>query len=115
MTPAIFEQSGVKPFEVCGDHMAPSLRQGDFLMVRHAHSYDGEGVYILDFTGEGGSPYRAERAPVMSRREVCIFHENPAYSRHVIGLDQFNEVVRGKVVAEVRMKVSRADLLELAA
>ncbi|GLK49513.1 hypothetical protein GCM10017620_24860 [Brevundimonas intermedia] len=114
MTPVVFEHSGVRAYEVQGDYMAPTLRSGDFLMVRHARGYDGEGVYILDFRGDGGAAYRAERVPVMGRREVRICHDNPAYSRHVIGLDEFNDVVRAKVVAEVRMKVSRAQLMEMA-
>lgn len=115
MTPAVFEHSGIRPYEVVGDCMAPTVRSGDFLMVRHAHGYDGEGVYILDFTGQGGTPYRAERVPVAGRREVRICHDNPAYSRHVIGLDEFNDAVRAKVVAEVRMKVTRSELMGLAA
>lgn len=115
MTPALFEQPGVRAFEVAGDFMAPNLRSGDFLMVRQAGAYEGEGVYILDFTGEGGTPYRCERVAVMGRREVRISHDNPAYSRHVIGLDDFTAAVRAKVVAEVRMKCSRDELLRLAA
>lgn len=115
MTPAVFEHPSVRAYEVRGDCMAPTVRPGDFLMVRHAHGYDGEGVYILDFKGDGGAPYRAERVPVMGRREVHIHHDNPAYSRHVIGLDEFNDVCRAKVVAELRMKVSRSELMEIAA
>lgn len=115
MTPAVFEQPGIRPFEIVGDLMAPTLRSGDFLMVSPCAAYYGEGVYILDFTGEGGVPYRAERVPVMGRREVRIWHDNPAYSRHVIGVDEFNAVVRAKVVAEVRMKITRSEMLRLAA
>ena len=115
MTLAVFEHSAIRPFEVVGDCMTPTVRSGDFLMIRHAHGYDGEGVYILDFTGQGGTPYRAEKAPVPGRREVCIWHDNPAYSRHVIDMDDFNAAVRAKVVAEVRMKITRSELLELAA
>lgn len=115
MTPAVFEHAAVRPFEVRGDYMAPTMRSGDFLMVRHAHGYDGEGVYILDFNGDGGTPYRAERVPVIGRREVHIRHDNPAYSRHVIDLDEFNAVVRAKAIAEVHMKISPAELRRLAA
>jgi len=115
MSLALFEQPCIRPFEIIGDLMAPTLRSGDFLMVRYAHGYDGEGAYILDFQGEGGVPYRAARVPVMGRREVHIWHDNPAYSRHVIDLDEFNAVVRAKVIAEVRMKCSRAELERLAA
>ncbi len=115
MTPALFEQPGVRAFEVSGDVMAPTLRSGDFLMVRPASHYDGEGVYILDFTGEGGTPYRCERVSVTGRPEVRIWHDNPAYSRHVIGLDDFAAAVRAKAIAEVRVKCSRDELMELAA
>jgi len=115
MTPAVFENAGVRAFEIVGDVMAPTLRSGDFLMVKAAASYDFEGIYILDFDGQGGTPYRAERVLIGGCREVRIWHDNPAYSRHVIGLDDFNTAVRGKVVAEVRMKVTRSELLRLAA
>lgn len=115
MTPALFEQPGVRAFEVTGDVMTPILRSGDFLMVRAASRFDGEGVYILDFNGDGGTPYRCERVAVMGRREVRIWHDNPAYSRHVIGLDDFTVAVRAKAIAEVRMKCSRDELLRLAA
>lgn len=110
MTPAVFEHPAIRPFEIRGDVMQPTLRTGDFLMVKPAESYEGEGVYILDFTGEGGSPYRAERVPVIGRSEVKIWHDNPAYSRHVIDLDAFDGAVRAKVVAEVRMKVGLHEL-----
>lgn len=115
MTPALFEQPGIRAFEVRGDLMAPTLRSGDFLMVRTASRFDGEGVYILDFTGEGGTPYRCERVAVMGQPEVRIWHDNPVYSRHIIGLDEFNDVVRAKAIAEVRMKITPSELLRLAA
>ncbi|MNT50964.1 hypothetical protein D3C72_1879060 [compost metagenome] len=110
MTPAVFEHPAIAPFAIKGDVMQPTLRSGDFLMVRPAAAYEGEGVYILDFTGEGGSPYRAERVPVAGCREVKIWHDNPAYSRHVIDLADFDGAVRAKVVAEVRMKVGLHEL-----
>lgn len=96
--------SGLFAFPIIGDHMQPSLRTGDYLMIAPARAYDGEGVYILDFAGEGiGCPYLAERVPVRGVDEVRIWHPNPAYSRHVIGMDQFRGAVIGKAVAEVRM------------
>lgn len=115
MTPALFEHPAIRPFEILGDVMQPTLRSGDFLMVKPAGGYEGEGVYILDFTGEGGSPYRAERVPVAGRREVKIWHDNPAYSRHVIDLEEFDGAVRAKVVAEVRMKVGLHELARVGA
>lgn len=110
MTPALFEHPAIRPFEIRGDVMQPTLRTGDFLMVKPAARYEGEGVYILDFSGEGGTPYRAERVPVAGCREVKIWHDNPAYSRHVIDLADFDGAVRAKVVAEVRMKVGLHEL-----
>lgn len=110
MTPALFEHPAIRPFEIRGDVMQPTLRTGDFLMVKPAARYEGEGVYILDFSGEGGTPYRAERVPVAGRREVKIWHDNPVYSRHVIDLEEFDGAVRAKVVAEVRMKVGLHEL-----
>jgi signal peptidase I len=110
MTPAVFQHPAIRPFKIRGDVMQPTLRSGDFLMVQAAARYDGEGVYILDFNGEGGTPYRAERIPVAPFREVKIWHDNPAYSRHVIDLEEFDGAVRAKVVAEVHMKVGLHEL-----
>lgn len=115
MTPALFEHPAIQPFAIKGDVMQPTLRSGDFLMVKPAAGYEGEGVYILDFTGEGGTPYRAERVPVAPFREVKIWHDNPAYSRHVIDLDEFESTVRAKVIAEVHMKVGLHELARASA
>lgn len=103
--------SGLSAYAVAGDHMQPSLRSGDYLMVAPAKSYDGEGVYILDFDGEGiGCPYLAERVPVRGVDEVRIWHPNPAYSRHVIGMGEFRRAVMGKAVAEVRMMCTPSEV-----
>jgi hypothetical protein len=106
MTPATFTPAaaGLRAYAILGDHMQPRLRTGDYLLVTPAKAYDGEGTYILDFGGDGaGCPYIAERVPVRGMDEVRIWHPNPAYSCHVIGMDQFARAVRGKAVAEVRM------------
>jgi signal peptidase I len=94
--------------------MEPQLRSGDFLMVAPASVYDGEGLYVLDFQGDGGCPYLAERVPVRGVSVVRIWHPNPAYSRHVIGLDEFNALVRAKAVADVRMRTPLHEVARLA-
>lgn len=108
MTPATFASAlvGLRAYAILGDHMQPRLRTGDYLLVTPAKAYDGEGTYILDFAGDGaGCPYIAERVPVRGMDEVRIWHPNPAYSCHVIGMDEFARAVCGKAVAEVRMKL----------
>lgn len=108
--------TGLASYAILGDHMQPQLRTGDFLMVAPASEYEGEGVYILDFSGDGvGCPYLAERVPVRGVSEVRIWHPNPAYSRHVIGLDEFNAAVRAKAVADVRMRAPIHEVARLAA
>lgn len=105
MTVALFEQPHVRPYQVKGDCMEPTLRVDDFLMIRPAMTYEGEGTYVLDFAGDGvGSPFMAEKVPVCGRDEIKIWHPNPAYSRHVISVDDFNRAVCAKVVAEVHLK-----------
>lgn len=104
MSFAFAHMRGLSAFAVMGDHMEPQLRQGDYLMVEPTNLFTGEGTYILDFNGDGGCPYIAERVPVLGKAEVRIWHPNPAYSRHVISVDEFNRQVVAKVVAEVRMK-----------
>lgn len=115
LSSAFSQLRGLSAFAVLGDHMEPQLRSGDYIMVAPVQAYDGEGVYVLDFTGDGGCPYMAERVPVLGRAEVRIWHPNPAYSRHVIGLDEFNAVVRGKAVADVRMRAPIQEVARLAA
>ena len=106
---------GLGLFKIASDHMQPVLRSGDYLMVAPAEAYTGEGVYVLDFDGSGGSPYMAERVLIMGREEVRIWHPNPKYSLHVIGLDEFAAAVRGKAVADIRMRVTDEQLMEKAA
>lgn len=116
LAPPARPMAGLLPFAIVGDHMQPQLRTGDFLMLAPVTSYDGEGVYVLDFDGDGvGCPYLAERVPVRGVSEVRIWHPNPAYSRHVIGLDDFERAVRGKAVADVRMRASLHEVGRLAA
>ena len=115
LSTAFSQLRGLSAFAVLGDHMEPQLRSGDYLMVAPATGYEGEGVYVLDFDGGGGCPYLAERVPVRGVYEVRIWHPNPAYSRHVIGLDDFNAAVRAKAVADVRMRAPIHEVVRLAA
>lgn len=118
MTPATTTPTlaGLRAYAIFGDHMQPVLRTGDFLMIAPAKAWEGQGTYILDFEGDGlGCPYLAERVPVRGTDEVRIWHPNPAYSRHVIGIEEFNRAVRGKAVAEVRMMAPVETLGRLAA
>lgn len=108
--------AGLTPFAIVGDLMQPQLNRGDFLMLAPATSYSGEGVYVLDFHGDGvGSPYMASRVAVRGASEVRIWHPNPLYSKHVIGLDDFERAVRGKAVADVHMYVPIHEIERIAA
>lgn len=108
--------AGLLPFAVVGDLMQPQLYAGDFLMLAPATSYSGEGVYVLDFQGDGiGSPYLASRVGVRGVSEVRIWHPNPLYSKHVIGLDDFERAVRGRAVADVHMRVPLHEIERIAA
>lgn len=105
-----FAASGIRPFEIRGDAMQPSLRSGDFLMVRPATRYEHEGVYLLG--GEGGEgPIHAERR--IGSDVILVWHENPIYGRWEMPLNDFNANVTAKVVAEVKMKEPLARLAEL--
>lgn len=111
MTPALFDQPGVRPYQIHGDAMSPALRSGDFLMVAPAQQYEGEAVYLLDFGG-GEAPYISQRLISRGETHVLIRHPNPIYTRHSISLGDFVGAVRARVVAEVRLHRGLHELAE---
>lgn len=98
MTPALFEQAGIRPHQIASDVMEPTLRSGDFLMVIPVRRYDYDGIYLVD-----GQVYRAEAR--IGSGKVMLWRDNPRYDRWEISRAEFDQTVEAKAVAEVRMKV----------
>ena len=88
---------------VGGDGMAPTLRAGiDYVMVRPAGRYEGEGVYVLD-NGLGLDLFRVEPAT----RGMRLYRDNPHYTDRVLSLDDLESMIVGKVVADVIVRERR--------
>lgn len=97
---------------VDGDGMAPDLRsKRDYVIVAPVREYRGEGVYLVDW-GYGPVLYRAQGSG-NREKPIMIFLDNPVYRQgengglHHFTLDQFNEMVVGFVVADIRVRDER--------
>jgi hypothetical protein len=99
--------SGLRFFQIVGDAFEPELKSRDFLMVAPASRFVYDGDYLLDF-GDGDEAFRAQR----QMGGILIGRGNPAYSRTLMTLEEFNQMVRAIVVADV--KVRDRELIESA-
>jgi hypothetical protein len=91
--------SGLHLHPIKGNYMEPTLRGGrDFILVAPIGGYDYDGIYLFD----DGSIHRADRGP---GRTVALWGDNPAYRRHIVDLDWFNDHVVAKAVGELKMSM----------
>ncbi|PDT47470.1 hypothetical protein CO661_12070 [Sinorhizobium fredii] len=91
---------------VLGDAMEPTLRGGrDYVLLAPVTSYEGEGVYLLDI-GPGVDLFRVSNA-FDGSGGLRLTRENPLYGGSTVGREQFNEVVVGIVVADIRARDER--------
>lgn len=91
---------------VDGDGMEPDLKsRRDYVMLAQAQGYCGEGIYLLDW-GYGPVLYRAQFA---GGGKIRIKLDNPLYrdDGQLCTRDEFNEMVRGFVVADVKVRDER--------
>ena len=91
---------------VDGDGMEPDLRsRRDYVIISPVDSYCGEGIYLLDW-GPGPVLYRAQFA---GGGKVLIKLDNPLYrdNGHTFPRDQFDEMVVGFVVADIKVRDER--------
>ncbi|MCL6707449.1 S24 family peptidase [Pseudomonas sp. R2.Fl] len=93
---------------VDGDGMAPDLRsRRDYVMIAPCDRYSGGGVYLVDW-GCGPTLYRVQF--VGGGKSIRMYFDNPLY-RHgeaeggnYFTVDEFNEMVLGFVVADVKVR-----------
>jgi hypothetical protein len=91
---------------VYSDVMEPSLRGGrDYVLTAPITSYDGEGMYLLD-TGLGIELFKVTNI-LGADGALLLSRENTAYKSHHMLRDKFNNVVVGKVVADIRIRDER--------
>jgi len=86
-----FERPRVMP--IIGDHMAPTLRPGDFAAVIPCDHYYWEGLYVLDVFG-APCVYRCQSN---LKGGIEIKGDNPCSATQTLPVDDFNSVVLGRV------------------
>ncbi len=91
---------------VDGDGMEPELKsRRDYVMIAPVSAYCGEGIYLVDW-GPGPVLYRAQWT---GGGKILIKLDNPLYrdSGHTCSRDQFDEMVVGFVVADIKVRDER--------
>lgn len=68
-------------------------------------SYEGEGVYLVD-AGLGIELYRVTNI-LGPNGDLMLSRENTIYQSHHMERERFNDVVVGKVVADIRIRDER--------
>lgn len=91
---------------VDGDGMEPALKcRRDYVMIAPVSAFCGEGIYLVDW-GPGPVLYRAQWT---GGGKILIKLDNPLYrdSGHTCTRDQFDEIVVGFVVADIKVRDER--------
>lgn len=86
--------------EVGSDNMMPTLRSSDYVAVVAADAYAFPTLYVLEERGYR----RVVRAQYLPKGKVQIIYDNPLYAKQELSLDAFNNLVVGRVVADVKVR-----------
>lgn len=93
---------------VDGDGMAPDLLSNrDYVMILPVDRYQCEGVYLVDW-GCGATLYRADGSgrrdkPIRMRLDNPLYQRSEDHGYHYFTVEQFNEMVLGFVVANIKV------------
>ncbi|OWV87339.1 hypothetical protein ATY75_03245 [Rhizobium sp. N122] len=87
------------------DGMAPALLpMRDYVLIAPIQSYHGDGIYLIDLYG-GSTLYRVQN---MLGGQLRLFMDNPLYTgRFTFTREQFEEIVLGIVVADIKVRDER--------
>lgn len=86
---------------VTSDNMEPTLSKRDFVLISPTDRFLFDGVYLIS-DGIGTTIVRAQ---TVGNGEILFFVDNPLYStRTRVPRAQFNEIVLGFVVADVKVR-----------
>ena len=84
-----------RAFPVIGDAMSPTLKPcRDVAMVKPCDTYLGEGIYAIESLGQIDF-VRVDVADPGKR--LHLLRDNDRYTARTSGIDQFEEIVLGKV------------------
>lgn len=106
---------------VRGDGMEPTLRGGrDFVLVKPTHTYEGEGIYLVDIDGDGQHIGLRRCDRMLGRSNggaIRLMLDNPMYHRTgptIVSREAFDSCVLGIVVADVKTRADHIlrDMLE---
>lgn len=88
--------------EVGSDNMQPTLRSCDYVAVVAADAYTFPTLYVLEDRGYR----RVIRAQYLPKGRVQIIYDNTLYHRQELSLADFNDLVIGRVVGDVKVRES---------
>jgi phage repressor protein C with HTH and peptisase S24 domain len=89
---------------ILGDGMMPTYREGrDFVIVQPCQHYEGEYVYMI---GYGGSDilqaHRARSVLGSKGTRILLYRDNQKYLDNEIGRSDFEQIVVGRIVADIK-------------
>lgn len=91
---------------VSGDGMEPTLRGGwDYVLLAPVTLYKGEGIYLVK-VGDGLDLFRVSNT-FDGSGGLLLSQENPRGDRHHLSRKDFDGMVVGLVVADIRMRDER--------
>ena len=101
--------SGLRFHQIMSDGMAPTIRPRDYVLVSPAHSYIGEGYYLVADAFGGADAFSCSVAGTRDAPMIRLHRHNKFYSDQLISLPRFEEIV----LAQIAMicNVVRPDLL----
>ncbi|WP_037073742.1 S24 family peptidase [Rhizobium leguminosarum] len=89
---------------VDSDGMAPALLpMRDYVLIAPIQGYHGDGVYLIDLQG-GSTLYRVQN---MLGGQLRLSMDNPLYGSFTFTKAQFEEIVLGIVVADIKVRNER--------
>ncbi len=95
---ALAAEDGLRVFPIIGDRMEPTLRRGDFLLIKPGDGWHGDGIYILD------GPFGPEVHRVDCFGGKCrLIPDNGRYTTLDVPRADFMASVLGKAVFKVNV------------
>lgn len=94
--------AGLHFYRMASHFMAPELRLGDVVAFEPAGRFQGDGLYVLDL---GGEPDVYRCAWRFGTKLIDVWRDGPRGPRSRSSVDEarFGEIVRGRVVATVKL------------
>ena len=89
--------SGLRFHQIMSDGMEPTIRPRDYVLVSPAHSYIGEGYYLVSDAFGGADAFCCSLAGTRDAPMIRLHRHNKYYSDQLISLPRFEEIVLAQV------------------